>query len=151
MTASAFDEFFALNCARTVRLAHLLTGVDAVAEDLAQESFARLHPRFGDVANPSAYLHTVCVNVCRSWHKRNFRDAAAWDLASAAEGAVPGDPEHLLEMVDGLPFRQRAVLVLRYWLDLPERDIAAAIGCRPSTVRTLHFRALAALRKEFPR
>jgi len=52
------------------------------------------------------------------------------------------------ESKDALPYRQRAVLVLRYWLGLREVEIAPLLQCRPSTVRTLHFRALARLRKE---
>lgn len=150
VTATPFDEFFALNYARTVRLAHLLTGSDAAAEDLAQDAFARLHPRFGDIANAAGYLHVVTVNVCRQWHKRRFLHDAAVNRIGDPYSAPPGGPDHLLEIIDDLPYRQRAVLVLRYWLDLPEREIAAALGCRPATVRTLHFRALAALRKELP-
>lgn len=150
VTTTPFDEFFALNYARTVRLAHLLTGSDAVAEDLAQDAFARLHPRFGDVANPAGYLHVVTVNVCRQWHKRRFRHDTALSRIHDVDSPLAGGPDHLLDIIDGLPYRQRAVLVLRYWLDLPEREIAAALDCRPATVRTLHFRAIAALRKELP-
>jgi RNA polymerase sigma factor (sigma-70 family) len=53
----------------------------------------------------------------------------------------------LLDAVDALPFRQRAVLVLRYYHDLPEDEIAAALGCRPGTVKSLSARALQQLRK----
>jgi len=148
-TSSDFDEFFALHYARTVRLAHLLTGLDAVAEDLAQDAFARIHPHFERLTNATAYLNVTTVNVCRGWHKRRFRHEAV--MTQLAEPAVTADDHHhLLALVDGLPYRQRAVLVLRYWLDLPEREIAAALGCRPATVRTIHFRALRALRKELP-
>lgn len=144
-----FGEFFRGNYARTVRLAHLLTGSEASAEDLAQESFARMHPKFADIDNPGGYLHTVTLNVCRRWHQGRFRDERTLQRAGAP-GVDSGEPHHLLELIDALPYRQRAVLVLRYWLGLRESEIAQALGCRPGTVRTLHFRALANLRKELP-
>jgi len=148
---SAFDEFFALNYAQTVRLAHLLTGSNAAAEDLAQEAFSRLFPHFDRVDNSAGYLHTVTVNVCRQWHKRRYRERATMDRIGQSDAMASGGPVYLLGVIDALPYRQRAVLVMRYWLDLPEREIARILDCRPGTVRTLHFRALRALREEFPR
>lgn len=147
---ASYTEFFRLNFTRTVRLAHLLTGSDAVAEDLAQVAFARIHSRFDDINNPAGYLHVVTVNVCRSWHKRNFRDTSAMERLGDPYGSGPVGPEHLLDLIDTLPYRQRAVLVLRYWLGLSEAELARALECRPGTVRSLHFRALATLRKELP-
>ena len=68
-------------------------------------------------------------------------------LGEPNEFAEPGH-QPLLDVIDALPYRQRAVLVLRYWLDLSEIEIASALDCRPGTVRSLHFRALATLRKD---
>jgi DNA-directed RNA polymerase specialized sigma24 family protein len=59
-----------------VLLAHLLTGVDAVAEDLAQESFTRVQRRWASVDNGAAYLRTTIVNVCRSWQRSQQREHA---------------------------------------------------------------------------
>ena len=56
----------------------------------------------------------------------------------------------LAEALDRLPVRQRAALVLRYWHDLPEREIARVLGCAPGTVKSLLSRALATLREEVP-
>jgi DNA-directed RNA polymerase specialized sigma24 family protein len=67
--------------------------------------------------------------------------------ASPVEVAPP-ECEQLLELLDALPYRQQAVLVLRYWLDLTEAEIAEALGCRPGTVKSLCARALTRLRKE---
>ena len=61
------------------------------------------------------------------------------------------DARELDAVVAELPYRQRAVLVLRYWLDLSEADIARSLGCRAGTVKSLHSRALARLRKELAR
>lgn len=60
-----FDRLFADEYAATVRLAHLLTGSNAHAEDLAQDAFARILPHLARLDNPAAYLRTACVNACR--------------------------------------------------------------------------------------
>ncbi len=149
--ATPFDEFFALNVARIVRLAHLLTGNDAAAEDLAQDAFARVHPRFAELDNPAGYLHIVTVNVCRQWHKRRFREERTIEKSGDVPVSEESAYEPVLDAIDALPYRQRAVVVLRYWLGLSEHQIAEALDCRPGTVRSLHSRALAALRKDLPR
>jgi RNA polymerase sigma factor (sigma-70 family) len=69
---------------------------------------------------------------------------------SPSEHDGPSDHHELLAIVDGLPFRQRAVLVARYWLDMSEADIADLLDCRPGTVKSLASRAMATLRKELP-
>jgi RNA polymerase sigma factor (sigma-70 family) len=131
-----------------VRLAHLLTGVDAMAEDLAQESFTRIEPRWQAIENPHGYLRTTVVSRCRSWQRSRGREAARMRRLGPLVRTVE-DPRarELLDAVGALPFRQRAVLVLRYYHDLPEDEIAAALGCRPGTVKSLSARALQPLRK----
>jgi len=143
-----FGEFFRLNHARTVRLAHLLTGSASAADDLAQESLARMHSRLADAENPTAYLNGITVNVCRQWHRGRARERDLLERLDPPEAVPPPEIAEILDLVDALPYRQRAVLVLRYWLGLRETEIAPLLDCRPGTVRTLHFRALARLRKE---
>jgi DNA-directed RNA polymerase specialized sigma24 family protein len=63
-SGSPFEEFYATEFARTTRLAHLLTGRNDVAEDLAQDAMARIHRHFDGLDNPAAYLRTTVVNVC---------------------------------------------------------------------------------------
>jgi RNA polymerase sigma factor (sigma-70 family) len=144
---SSFDAFYRSAWTGAVRLAALLTQRRAVAEDLAQEAFARMYPKWEDAASPRAYLRATIVNVCRNWHRANthernklplLADAAAVDLAF----------DELGDAVAALPFRQRAVLVLRYHQGLSELEIAGALGCRPGTVKSLASRALAQLKKE---
>ncbi|MGH8984258.1 MAG: sigma factor [Acidimicrobiia bacterium] len=60
-----------------VRLAHVLTGSNAVAEDLVQDCFGRLHQRWARTTNPGAYLRVSVVNACRSASKRSHRFSAA--------------------------------------------------------------------------
>lgn len=145
---SAFDDFFRVHYPSTVRLAHLLTGSNAIAEELAQDAFAQMYPRFDDVLEPKSYLRTTTVNVCRNWHRRHRRELARFERHGASEVHSVDSVEELIDVIAALPYRQRAVLVMRYWLDLSEADIAHSLGCRPGTVKSLHSRALAAIRKD---
>lgn len=147
--ADAFDALYRAQYARAVQLAHLLTGSNDVAEDIAQEAFVRMRPKMAAIERPEAYLTTTVTNLCWNWHRTQGRARARHAAAAAATPTVADAAhEHLLAIVDELPFRQRTVLVARYWLDLPESDIARLVGCRPGTVKSLAARALAALRKE---
>jgi RNA polymerase sigma-70 factor (sigma-E family) len=151
---AAFEGFYRREWTGAVRLSHLLTGVDAVAEDLAQESFTRVQAHWARLDNPAAYLRTTVVNRCRSWQRSRGREQTRLRLARprgpGGEHSELGADE-LLDAVDALPFRQRAVLVLRYYLDLSEREIAEALDCRPGTVKSLASRALGQLRKVIDR
>jgi RNA polymerase sigma-70 factor (sigma-E family) len=138
-----FEEFYRREWVGAVRLAHLLTGVDAVAEDLAQEALTRVGRRWASVENGPAYLRRSVVNVCRSWQRRHSREEALLRQATAGvAGSTSLGADEVLDAVDALPFRQRTVLVLRYYHDLSEREIAHALGCRPGTVKSLASRAL---------
>jgi RNA polymerase sigma-70 factor (sigma-E family) len=141
-----FEQFYAQGWSGAVRLASLLTQQTRAAEDLAQEAFARMYPKWRDIDAPAAYLRTSIVNACRSWQARE-RTARVklpmLDVPVAQELAF----DALADAVAALPYRQRAVLVLRYHLDLTEAEIAEALGCRPGTVKSLAARALDALKK----
>jgi len=149
-----FDDFFRATYAGSVRLAHLLTGDRWAAEDIAQEAYTRLHPRYGGLDNPAAYLRVSLVNAAQSFHRRRGREQTRLQrvapLPDAVDAAAGGDHE-LLAAIDGLPYRQKAVVVLRYYEDMSEADIAAVLGCRPGTVKSLASRALARLEKEISR
>ena len=144
----SFEELFRDEYASTVRLAHLLTGDATGAEDLAQDAFARVRPHFDRLDRPQAYLRTVTVNVCRNWHRRRSRESVYLQQHGVGPTSVSDAAAELLDVVDRLPFRQRTVLVLRYWKGASEAEIAQALGCRPGTVKSLHSRALAQMRGE---
>jgi RNA polymerase sigma-70 factor (sigma-E family) len=132
-----------------LRLAMLMVGEREVARDLVQESFLRVYSRIDDLDQPGAYLRTTLVNLCRSHHRH--RDVVD-RYAPAGPQAVPPPalPEDLSDVwlaLEALPERQRHALVLRYYLDLSDDEIAELLGARPSTVRSLMSRGIAQLRK----
>ena len=130
---------------RLVRVAYLLTGSSAVAEDLVQDAFVRLHRHWDGVRQPSAYLRVTVVNACRAHHRRNRRERSHFPEL-VTDIVVPETPV-VLDVLAELPYRQRAALVLRFYEDRPDSEIALALGCRPATVRSLVHRGLATLRK----
>ena len=131
-----------------VRLAYLLTGDRTAAEELVQDAFVSVHRSWSRVNQPASYLRTAVVNACRSWGRR--RTLEAHRRPRRAEPAVLVADE-LWDSLGRLPERQRSAIVLRFYEDLPDADIAVALGCRPATVRTAIHRGLAALRTEVPR
>jgi RNA polymerase sigma factor (sigma-70 family) len=134
-----------------VRLAWLLTHDHAAAEDVVQDVFVRLRPRLATVSHPAAYLRTAIVNGCRDRARSADRADAGWRrLRVVTEVSSTDKPSELLDAVAHLPYKQRAVLVLRYWADLREEEIAEMVGVRPATVRSITSRALDRLRKELP-
>lgn len=152
---AAFARLYADQFAPMVRLAVLLVGSAATAEDVVQESFAKLHVRFGRVDQPRAWLRVAVLNGCRNERRRLGRlrhhlarqagGPEAW--AAALPHPEPVDTA-LLAAVHRLPARQRSVVVLRYYLGLPEAAIAETLGIRPGTVKSRLHRALAQLRRE---
>ena len=133
---------------RLVRVAYLLTGSSAVAEDLVQDAFVRLHRHWDGVRQPSAYLRVTVVNGCSAHHRRNRRERSHFPEL-VTDTVVPETPV-VLDALSELPYRQRAALVLRFYEDRPDSEIAQALGCRPATVRSLVHRGLATLRKVIP-
>ncbi|HEV7527043.1 MAG TPA: SigE family RNA polymerase sigma factor [Acidimicrobiia bacterium] len=141
-----FAAFYRATWPGAARLAALLTQDARVGEDLAQEAFARVYPKWSRIENPNAYLRTAVVNACRSWQSRRHTERVKLPLvATSASTELTFDL--LADAVAELPYRQRAALVLRYYMGLSEAEIADALGCRPGTVKSLTSRALAALRK----
>lgn len=149
--AEDFVRFYREAYPGAVRLAWLLTHDHHAAEDVVQDAFERLRPRLAAVEHRAGYLRTTVVNGCRDRARTAGRaDARLRRIEIVSEVGPPGEASEVLELVARLPYRQRAVLVLRYWADLPEAEIAEIVGVRPATVRSITARALAKLRKELP-
>lgn len=130
-----------------VRLAHALTGDPAGAEDIVQEAFLRVHRRLVGMDAPGGYLRTTVVNLCRDRERRRRREQGL-GLRTESRPPLSMDAMEMMDVLLRLPYRQRAVLVLRYWADWTEADIAEALRCRPGTVKTLASRGLDRLRRE---
>jgi RNA polymerase sigma-70 factor (sigma-E family) len=130
-----------------VRLAHALTGDPGAAEDIVQEAFIRVQRHFVETETPRGYLRTTVVNLCRDRARRRHRERG---LGLRIESYLPLSMEasEMMDVLLRLPYKQRAVLVLRYWADWSEADIAESLGCRPGTVKALASRGLARLRRE---
>ena len=139
-----FDGLFAQRYAPMVRLATLLVGNPAVAEELVQDAFVRVHRKWDGVEHPAAYLRTAVVNVCATI---GVERGSSGRTPTAASPAVAPPQEPLLDGLATLSERQRVAIVLRYYEDLSEAEIAAALGCRPGTVKSLLHRGLAQLRE----
>ena len=128
-----------------IRLAYLLTGSQMTAEDLVQDTFIRVGPRLDGLSEPGAYLRRSVVNACYSWHRRQRRER------SVAGRPARGQPCPTSTWRCGRrsaisPAPRRTVLVLRYYLDLPEAEVAALLGWRVGTVKSATHRALRDLR-----
>jgi RNA polymerase sigma factor (sigma-70 family) len=142
-----FDELFERESRGLVRLATLLTGSFPVAEEIVQDAFIGLYRSWGSVVTPGVYLRTSVVNGCRT-HGRRSNLARLHERRLARPVAVEGPGDTITDAVARLPHRQRSALVLRYWADLSEADIADTLGCRPGTVKSLLSRAIETLRNE---
>ena len=144
-----FDRLFAARRVPMVRLATLLVGSAAIAEEVVQDAFVAVSERWDTVDRPDAYLRTSVVNGCVGILRR--RTIEQRYRAARLEVADSEIPERLIDLraaLDRLTDRQRLVVVLRYFVDLRDEEIAEALGVRAGTVRSLAHRAIAALRKE---
>jgi DNA-directed RNA polymerase specialized sigma24 family protein len=141
---SEFGQFYADHYVALVRLATVLSGSADVAPDLVQDCFVGLHRHWITVRDPLPYVRRSVVHACASHHRRAAR---ARGLHPPVLGNSELGADELEDAVAKLPPRQRAAVVLRYYGDLSDADIARALRCRPATVRSLVHRALADLRK----
>jgi RNA polymerase sigma-70 factor (sigma-E family) len=154
--ATADDEFteFMLGCwPRLVRLGYALTGDRGLGEDLAQTALAKAYsswPRVARAGSPEAYVRKIVVNASRDGFRRRRVDELLTDsLPEVMTGDMAALEQRpaLIGALMKLPAGQRAVVVLRYWLDLTETETAAAIGCSVGNVKSQASRALAKLRQ----
>jgi RNA polymerase sigma factor (sigma-70 family) len=144
--------FVAANGQPLLRFAFLLTGGDApAAEDLLYSVLGRLVERGTEsLDDPLVYVRRCLVNEQRSQGRRARRHQASIQLLAADRDSVPAPaPEDRLVIIDALRAlgaRERAAILLRYYDDLPDEQIAAILGCSRATVRSLVHRAMPKLR-----
>jgi RNA polymerase sigma-70 factor (sigma-E family) len=147
----AFDALVALRSPALLRTAYLLTGDAHLAQDLVQSALARAYTRWGRLKQPAAgeaYVRRVMVTLAASSWRRKWHGEVP--SAELPQSPTPHDDVELREALRvallRLPAAQRAVLVLRFYEDLPEADTARLLGCSPGTVKSRTARGLAALR-----
>ncbi|HEY7628551.1 MAG TPA: SigE family RNA polymerase sigma factor, partial [Ilumatobacteraceae bacterium] len=146
----SFEQFFTDAWPWAFRLACLLTQNTSAGEDVAQDVMSKMYRTWGSAQRPDAYLRTAIVNSCRNWQRQSRTHLSKLPLL-VSPSSVDLAAGELADAIAHLPFRQRAVIVLRYYSDLSEAEIADALGCRPGTVKSLATRALDRLAKELPR
>jgi RNA polymerase sigma-70 factor (sigma-E family) len=160
----AIAELYRAHWHRLVRLAWLLLRDQLAAEDVVQDAFVATHRCWASIRDGGrvvGYLQTSVVNGCRSVQRhavvvdrQNLRDAAAADApgrgshGSAETHVLHSAERHaVMDALRSLPSRQREVLVLRYYSDLSEAQIAHALEISPGAVKTHAHRGLTALRR----
>jgi RNA polymerase sigma-70 factor (sigma-E family) len=143
----AFVDLYRERYAPMVRLAYLMTGSQAIAEELVQDAFVSVHRSWARATQPSAYLRTTVVNACRSWGRRRSLELLRKPPPPEPSTMVA---DELWDVLQTLPPRQRAAIVLRFYEDMPDEEIAALLDCKVATVRTAVFRGLEKLRKQVP-
>lgn len=144
-----------------IKMAYLITGDHAAAEDVVHDAFIKVvnkHQNLADVAGVRAYLRTAVVNEIRmarrSWLSRMRRQEryvrGESDFAESAHDVVL-ERDELVAALSTLSLTQRTVLVLTYLVDLSDHDISATTGLARGTIKSARHRGLAALRKELGR
>lgn len=143
-----FTGFFDAHATGLVRLGYLLIGERQAAEDVVQDVLTEMYKRWPTLhTNPLGYARTAVVNGVRSVQRRRAVAARLMPKLFGRSDSSELSPDRIWvhQAVQRLPQRQREVVVLRYWLDLSEADIAATLGISPGTVKSNASRALASL------
>lgn len=151
-----FETFVRTHSVGLLRSAVLLTGNRDRGEELLQDTLTHLYPRWDKVASaefPVAYVRRALVNRSVSAGRSSRRHIVmVWDFPDQVGSSDLGEDvatrRQLWQLIGKLSERQRAAVVLRYFHDQTDLEIAEALGCRPVTVRSLLSRAVAAMRSD---
>jgi RNA polymerase sigma-70 factor (sigma-E family) len=150
MAAGEFQDFVEVRYGDLLRTAYLLTGSQHAAEDLLQSSLLRVMRHWDRVDEPLAYVRRAMINQRTSVWRRLRNAEVLTDDPPDRPGGDPMDQvlqrQSLLQALDRIPARMRAVLVLRYWEDLSETDTAELLGISAGSVKSQASRGLARLR-----
>ena len=156
MTPQAYEEFVSLRLAALARYALMLTGDPHLAQDLVQETMVRVQLKWRRLASVDAiepYVKRMMVNLYLDWRRGSWFSRVLLRPFADEASQVPdkhvdqnAERDAIWQALARLPQQQRAALVLRYYEDLPDAEIAEALGCAVGTVRGYISRALASLR-----
>lgn len=144
-----FEEFATAALPGLLRFGHVLTGDPLRAEELVQQALVSTWARWRRIEHdqPHAYVRRAMVHTHTSWWRRSRRETSlppGYDVSAPLDPDL-GERDRTLAALRQLPPRQRAVIVLRYYEDLSEADIARVLGCSPGTVKSQASRALRTL------
>ena len=151
-----FDQFVTAHVDELLRTAYLIAWDEGEAEDLVQECLlkvARRWPRIRRMEQPRAYARRILVNLAldgargRAQRRRELEPGTLSSLGAVDPLPALDTRAELLQALGQLHQRQRAVLVLRYFNDLTEAQVAEVLGCSPGTVKSSASRGLARLRE----
>jgi RNA polymerase sigma factor (sigma-70 family) len=148
---ATFEDLYRREYDGLVRVAYLLVGDEALAEEVVQDAFVTTHLRWAKLSRPGGFLRTCVVNGCRDRLRRRGRLATITPLLAADRATSDHDAaaaDELFDVLATLPLRQRAAIVGRFYCGWDDSALAEALGVRPATVRSLVHRGLAALRIE---
>lgn len=140
-----FEALYERQYRPMVRLAFTLVDTRQRAEEVVQDSFAAVYERYDRLDNPEAYLRATVMNGCRRVLRRRMLRRRQ-PIPPTEDGSLGAS--HVLDAIQRLPHRQRSMVVLRYDLQLTDREIAATLDVPIGTVKSTLHRALAELRKE---
>lgn len=152
-----FEQFLAIELAQLGRFAAVLTGDRQLAHDVLTDALILASARWdriGVMDHPAAYVRRIVVTTFLSDRRRNARrrtdptdDVSVLDRVSPDLAGRVGDRDEIHRLLEQLPPRQRAAVVLRYYLGLDDAEIGRELGASVGAVRTLVSRALAGLRE----
>jgi RNA polymerase sigma-70 factor (sigma-E family) len=153
--APDFDEFYVVLRPRLVQTAYAVCHDLGVAEDAVQNAFAKAYSRWRRISrleSPEAYVRKMALNEVLNARRlakvrREVTHAVPPEKVAVDSHDSTGTHGDLWQAIRALPPRQRAVLVLRYYEDLSERQIADVMGCSPGTVKSQASAAMATLRQ----
>lgn len=147
-----FSGFVAARYSSLLRTAFLLTGDRGIAEDLVQSALMRAYPawrRSSPPDRPELYVRTIMIRLATRWRARRWGAEVATDVLperTSPEAPSYGLVDNVRSALLALPVEQRAVLILRFYEQYSEQEIAQLLGVRPGTVKSRGSRGLAALR-----
>jgi len=145
---SSFSVFYEAELPGQVRRAAMMIGSTDLAHDLVHDAFVEVYRRWDSLDTPGPYLNRSVLNRCRDAGRTRTRRARLSERLQPEPAAW--DQEPIADLLDGLPFNQRAVIVLRFYVGMNNVEIAEALDCPAGSVGPWLTRALEQLRKEMP-
>lgn len=143
---SEFTAFYRVEHDGQVRRAALLIGSDDLANDIVHDALVAMLGRWTSISHHGSYLNRAVLNGCRDSSRRSNVDTRAIRKLRGERSERPDDV--LFDVIERLPFNQRAAVIMRYYDRMTEAEIAEALDCKPGSIGPWIHRALTAMRKE---